>query len=102
MTLLGPSKLSRIVPAHQKTVVYDWCKRDFMEMSPKWRAARTRLRGKEDMNACTWCLHKFIDGEMMALAHPLNSCNKLLCQTCVDQLIPVELSPTPPTARESK
>ncbi len=74
--------LSKNVPARTKTITADWLKKDWMPMSPAYRAARSRLR--KPMDTCFWCSHKFEDGEMMAIASLRKSGNKLFCQTCAD------------------
>jgi len=78
-------ELSRTIPAHRKAIKFNWCKKDFMEMSPRYRRIRSTLR--DPMDACFWCKHKFIDGEMMALAQPEKGTNKVLCQACADELL---------------
>ena len=78
-------RLQRLVKAYTKTVEFNWCRREFMEMSPQYRAIRAKTSAK--MDACYWCRHKFEDGEMMALAQPTTGKNKVLCQACADQLL---------------
>lgn len=77
-------KLSRRVPSQVKTVHFIWCKRDFMEMSDRYREIRSKAGRKLD--SCHWCKHKFKNGEMMALAQIEESkANKLFCQSCIDE-----------------
>lgn len=78
-------QLSKIVPARRNTVKFEWCKKDFMVMNQKFRDVRAQL--KKPMDSCFWCRHKFIDGEMMALAAPKGKLNKVLCQTCANELL---------------
>lgn len=78
-------QLSKQLPARRKTLQFEWCKSDFMEMSPQFRDIRSRLR--DAMDACGWCGHKFADGEMMALAHPKGKKNTTLCQRCAAELL---------------
>jgi len=73
-------KLSREIPSHTKTVVFTWCKKDFKVMNQKFRDIRSHSRNP--MDTCFWCGHAFVDGEMMALAHPQKGANKALCQGC--------------------
>lgn len=68
-----------------RTETASWCKRAFMPMSARFREGRKWLR--DTMTACFWCGHKFEDGEMMALACFGNKGNKVLCQSCADDLI---------------
>jgi hypothetical protein len=66
-----------------ETMVFDWCKRDFMVMSQKFRAAQPK------MDRCRWCKDPFQDGEMMALARLNNGktvSNVVLCRDCADQM----------------
>lgn len=76
--------LSRVVPAHISSFEATSCKLDFMEMSPRFRAIRGKMRNP--MDKCHWCKHAFADGEMMALAFT-NKGNKVLCQSCAKQMI---------------
>jgi hypothetical protein len=78
-------KLSKRVPAHTKTVKAEWCKKDFMLMSQRFRDIRAR--SKRPLDACHWCKHKFADGEMMALACFRKIGNRTLCQKCAGDLI---------------
>jgi hypothetical protein len=87
----GRMALSKVIPQHVHSVSFNWCVRDFMLMSPEYRAARTRMN--KPMDACFWCHHKFVDGEMMALAQPATGGNKVLCQTCAEMLIGPKAGP---------
>ena len=75
-------KLSRKIPAYIKTIKFNWCKKDFMEMSDTYKRIRTKFR-KGTMLSCFWCGHELINGEMLALAQPKKGVNKVLCQECV-------------------
>ena len=79
--------LSRKVPARTKTLTAKWCRKEFLEMSPQYRAIRGTMRNK--MDTCYWCKHKFQDGEMMALAcfDGVKGGNKVLCQDCATELV---------------
>lgn len=77
-------KLTKTIPARRKTVAIRWLKKDFMVMSEAYRKARSGMSRK--MNSCFWCRHKFVDGEMMALANIEGSGNKLLCDGCIQEL----------------
>ena len=80
--------LSRDVPARKKTLHAEWLKKDFMEMSPRYREIRASARNK--LCSCYWCGHDFVDGEMMALAHFQESAgNKTLCQECANAFVVV-------------
>ena len=78
-------KLSRPIQAHVKTVEFNWCKKDFMVMSQKFRDIRSRSHNP--MDTCFWCRHGFVDGEMMGLAQPKKGANKALCQKCATELL---------------
>ena len=82
-------KLSRVIPQHRRIVEFRWCKKDFMEMSPKYRAIRAEMR--KPMDSCFWCQYKFKDGEMMALAAPMKGTNKILCQVCAADVLGEEV-----------
>jgi hypothetical protein len=77
-------KLTKRIPAHTMTAQFNWCKKDFMEIGPKYREIRSGF--SDPMDACFWCGHKFADGEMMALAQLKGKRNKILCQGCANQL----------------
>jgi len=78
-------ELSRQLPARKKTIKFLWCKKEFQEMSQKFREIRSKH--KNPLDKCRWCNHKFVDGEMMALACPEKGKNKMLCQACADELL---------------
>ena len=73
-------RLTKLIPEHRKTIEFNWCKRDFLLMSQDYRKVRERMHSP--MDSCSWCQHKFVDGEMMALAQPKHGKNWLLCQDC--------------------
>lgn len=78
-------QLSKRIAAYTKTIRFRWCKRDFMEMSPQYREIR---RGMGDtLIICFWCRHKFVDGEMMALASREKAGNVVLCQECAGAML---------------
>lgn len=77
--------ISKLVPARTKTLTARWCRREFMVMGQTYRAARARAGSP--MDACFWCEHKFVDGEMMALAAFDAPGNKVLCGKCADELL---------------
>jgi len=77
-------KLSREVPRHIHTVIFKWCKPDFMPYCEKYRKP---MSGAKPPNTCFWCGHKFKDGEMMAFARRDTGVNKLLCQSCAAELV---------------
>lgn len=77
-------KLSKQTQAHTKTLELNWCKRDYVKMSPIFRNIRGKSRNP--MDVCAWCKHKFDDGEMMALACAKKGGNKTLCQKCADAI----------------
>lgn len=81
-------KLSKSIPARTKTVQFNWCKKDWMEINQRYRAGRANMR--DPMNSCYWCGYKFRDGEMLALAQPLKAPNKVLCGKCADELLASE------------
>jgi len=78
-------KLSKKIPAHTKTVEFNWCRKDFMVMCQKFRDIRSQ--SSNPMDSCFWCNHEFVDGEMMALAQPKKGVNKPLCQKCATLLL---------------
>lgn len=82
--------LQKLLPARKMTVVFNWCKRDFMEMGQRYRDARSKCRNP--MDTCFWCEYRFKDGDMMALAQPTEGLNKILCQTCADKLLDANVS----------
>ena len=79
-------ELTKIIPKHKKTIHFEWCKRDFMLMSPQYRMVRARC--STPMDTCGWCGHKFSDGEMMALAAPEKKRNMVICQKCAEEMTP--------------
>lgn len=81
-------KLSKRVPSRTKTLKTEWCRNDFMVMSQRFREIRAKC--KLPLDACYWCKHKFVDGEMMALACFGRIGNRTLCQQCAGELIASE------------
>jgi len=82
-------QLSKPIPAHRKTIRIRQYKRDFLQMSPGYRMARSRM--KDPMDTCKWCGHKFGDGEMLGLAIPEKGTNFVLCGACCDQIEPAAI-----------
>lgn len=80
MVDFAPKPLTRIVPAHRKTVGFNWCKPDWMTFGV-YRAARERAKMTIQV-ACFWCSARFKDEDMLALAQPEKGKNTLLCQSC--------------------
>jgi len=80
-------KLSKVIPAHTKTVEFNWCKKDWLIMSPIYRTARI---GMNLMDSCFWCGYSFNDGDLMAIAQPKKGLNKVLCQDCAEKLLEEE------------
>ena len=78
-------KLTKIIPAHRRTVNFNWCKRDFMPMTPGYRQMRSGSRAP--MDKCDWCNHAFVDNELMGLAQPTKGRNWILCQDCCEELL---------------
>ena len=74
-------RLTKVIPARCKTITLEWVKRDFMEMSPRYREIRSRTRNP--MDSCFWCGHGFEDGEMMALGCIGKGGNKVFCHDCL-------------------
>lgn len=79
-----PLALSRIVPAHRITERFNWVQRNFHKFG-SFKAARERMN-LPVQDGCWWCKTLFADDDMMALAQPEKGTNRLLCQTCVDEM----------------
>jgi hypothetical protein len=77
-------KISRDIPARTETFEIAWFRREFMEMSPKFREVRAKF--KDALDKCWWCRHPFEDGEMMALVCLRKKGNKVFCQTCAGKI----------------
>jgi hypothetical protein len=79
-------KLTKKIPARTKTLTVVQYVREFMEMSPTFR--RVRGGSRNPMDKCYWCGHAFADGDMMALVQfaEVGGGNKVLCQSCADEL----------------
>jgi hypothetical protein len=80
-------RLSKLLPERTMTITARWCKRDFITMSQDFRKIR---RTMDPMDTCHWCGHKIADGEMMGLANFFEDGNRVLCQTCADELLASE------------
>ncbi len=77
--------LSKIVPPRKKTLEILWCKKEYMELTPRFREIREKVSPRNLMTSCYWCGYKFKDGEMMSLAGT-NKDNKSLCSSCVSKI----------------
>ena len=73
-------RLSRVVPAHTKTVEFYAIKADFAKYTEGWRRVRSTMRNKLDR--CGWCGIPFEDGDTIALGFCNHEKNKVLCQAC--------------------
>ncbi len=78
-------ELTKAIPAHTKVFHYRWCKKNFVQMSPKYRRIRSGF--VDPMDACHFCGRAFVDGEWMALAALVRGPNKILCQECAGKLL---------------
>lgn len=84
-------KLTKIIPARRHTITANWCRKDYIEMSPRYRNTRNRINDGRDkidrMCLCFWCKHRFEDGEMMSLvAFNGKVGNRVLCSKCATEL----------------
>lgn len=87
-------KLQKQVPAHTKTLTAEWCRRDYAMMSESWRRIRSSQQDKRDR--CYWCEYEFENGDVMALAKfAEDEQNRMLCQSCADELIASHQEATP-------
>jgi hypothetical protein len=75
--------LSREIPRRTKTVRFNWIRKDFLEMTPRYRRIRSPMSYKGD--CCYWCRHRFEDGEKMALGNIVKGPNRVLCHDCADK-----------------
>jgi len=73
-------QLSKSISARTKTIMFQWVRRDFSVMGPKWRAVRAKMRTKLDH--CGWCKRAFNDGDTIGLGCPKSGKNIVLCDTC--------------------
>lgn len=65
------------------TFTPEWIKKEFMV----YRTLRSaRKNTPEKMDKCKKCKHKFEDDEMVALGSFGRQGNKVLCQTCAEEL----------------
>ena len=76
-------KLSRVIPAHTKTVHFTWVDKEYTRYTEKFRQIRARCGSPLD--TCFWCKHKFEDGEMMGVAARPKAGNVMLCQGCATE-----------------
>ena len=78
-------QLSKRIPAHNKTEKFLWCTKAWM----LWGAFSKARKGMglPYTKQCYWCHHKFVPGDMMALAAPTKGENRLLCHACATELL---------------
>jgi len=86
-------KITVEIPAHTKTLTAIWCNRDFTVMSQSYR--KIRAKTGNPMDACYVCSRDIADGEVVGLACFNQVGNKVLCQTCADELL-ASAKPTQP------
>jgi hypothetical protein len=79
-------QLTKKIPSRINKIEFNWCKKDWMEMTPKYRAIRNKYRNDEYGFKCKWCGNKINDGEFMSLAQPKKGKNWVLCGLCADIL----------------
>lgn len=82
-------KLSKVIPAHRKTVKFRWAYKNFTQYNHRFKAVRDNMRSKLDH--CDWCQKKFQIDEPIALAQPLSGQkgpkrNWVLCHNCADEM----------------
>ena len=75
-------KLSKTIPARRYTITATWLRRDYIEMSPRFR----EIRRDDKMCRCFWCNHNFEDGEKMSMGHVDGKGNRNFCDRCARQL----------------
>lgn len=75
--------LSKTVPAHTKTVTFNWVHRQW-QVFGDFKAARVRM-GLGVYDKCFWCKKLFADSDVMALAQPTSGKNRVLCQDCAEK-----------------
>lgn len=80
--------LTKRIPARTETIKAEWCQKNFMAMSQRFRDVRAKSRNR--MESCHWCRYEFADGDMMALACFGKIGNRTLCQACADELLASE------------
>lgn len=93
MVDFAPKSLSRVVPAHTRTVRFNWCKPDFM-LFGFYKGVREKRR-MSVQSACFWCRVPFKDDDMMGLAQPESGANKLLCPSCTSKIVTPSASAEP-------
>ena len=81
-------KLTKQIPATTLTITAQWCKKDYLGMSPTHR--RIRRSFEDPMSSCFWCGIGFADGDKMSLARFDTAGNKVLCGACADELLASE------------
>ena len=78
--------VSKIVPAHRKTINFNWVRRDFQKFG-FFKESRLRMKcGVEGWQTCFWCKHKFTDDEVFGIGQLEKGPNKPLCSACIDIL----------------
>ena len=75
--------IAKHIPARTEKIEITGGKKDFMQMSQRFRDIRSK--SKNPMDKCWFCKHPFQDGEMMGLIMIKGKTNKVICQTCWDQ-----------------
>ncbi len=80
-------KLSKKIPARTKTIKINWCTKDWVVMSQKYRDIRNKYHNKKFGFYCDWCRHEFENGESMSIAQPVKGKNMILCSRCADDVL---------------
>ena len=76
--------LRKAIAAHTKVVKITQAKREWVEMSDRFRLIRSKMRNP--MDTCFWCGHKFDNGDKMGIALMDKGPNKVICNDCFDKL----------------
>jgi hypothetical protein len=83
-----PGVLTKRVPARTKTIQFTAIKRDWMVMSDRFRAIRSKSR--RPMDQCFWCKKPFENGDKMAIAFRSKGPNVVLCDACAEKALIAE------------
>ena len=85
---IEPGVLTKRVSARTKTIQFTAIKMDWMVMSDRFRAIRSKSR--RPMDKCFWCRKPFKNGDQMALAFRGKGSNVVLCDTCAEKAMLAE------------
>ena len=79
-----PFPITKKIPARTEVWTVLWIQKAWVPYTETFRQIRDGTKNKLDR--CWWCHTRFEDNEMMGLLCLKDAGNKVVCQTCADEI----------------